>query len=238
MVPRRGLEPPRLAALVPETSASTNSAIWADGRRCLVAVGRGVNEGRKGTFSDRVRRTGRFPYAAPNDIRTSAGRHSVSRRLSRIRPSHRLQQRAHTGRSGQRGYCGCCVRAYPRNYPQLGRNVVRRQEIRRLGPDADRPRQRRQRHAAGDHRTYSRRRDRRRAQLPPAFVFVRRQFRQHGQAADGSGRHAGDSGLDDLLRRARLERIQRLQQGVAASGVRQTQRPFPARRSYTFARRT
>src|SRR5262249_43558286 len=29
LVPRRGLEPPRLAALVPETSASTNSATWA-----------------------------------------------------------------------------------------------------------------------------------------------------------------------------------------------------------------
>src|SRR5262249_43067381 len=29
VVPRRGLEPPRLASLVPETSASTNSATWA-----------------------------------------------------------------------------------------------------------------------------------------------------------------------------------------------------------------
>src|SRR6478609_7059438 len=29
LVPRRGLEPPRLASLVPETSASTNSATWA-----------------------------------------------------------------------------------------------------------------------------------------------------------------------------------------------------------------
>ena len=29
LVPKRGLEPPRLAALVPETSASTNSATWA-----------------------------------------------------------------------------------------------------------------------------------------------------------------------------------------------------------------
>ena len=29
LVPRRGLEPPRLSALVPETSASTNSATWA-----------------------------------------------------------------------------------------------------------------------------------------------------------------------------------------------------------------
>ena len=32
-MPRRGLEPPRIAPLVPETSASTSSATWAGGGR-------------------------------------------------------------------------------------------------------------------------------------------------------------------------------------------------------------
>ena len=37
VVPKRGLEPPRLSALVPETSASTNSATWASQETASIA---------------------------------------------------------------------------------------------------------------------------------------------------------------------------------------------------------
>jgi hypothetical protein len=36
MVPRKGLEPPRCYSLVPETSASTNSATWANFRELRI----------------------------------------------------------------------------------------------------------------------------------------------------------------------------------------------------------
>jgi hypothetical protein len=46
MVPRRGLEPPRLAAPPPEGGASTNSAIWA--HVMLLAVSLAVVNGLMG----------------------------------------------------------------------------------------------------------------------------------------------------------------------------------------------
>jgi hypothetical protein len=45
MVPRKGLEPSRLAALLPESSASTNSATWAGAALLMAASPEDVNGG-------------------------------------------------------------------------------------------------------------------------------------------------------------------------------------------------
>src|SRR3954468_6206826 len=61
LVPRRGLEPPRLSPLVPETSASTNSATWAQ------ASGRDIRSGVSPCQRLRRRPPGR--YTGPSSLR-------------------------------------------------------------------------------------------------------------------------------------------------------------------------
>jgi hypothetical protein len=45
LVPRKGLEPSRLAALLPESSASTNSATWAGAALLMAGSHADVNGG-------------------------------------------------------------------------------------------------------------------------------------------------------------------------------------------------
>ncbi len=82
MVPRRGLEPPRLSPLVPETSASTNSATWAT-RLSYEADAPLVNGARHARVMLRSRSRGAFPFR-PNRARASARNGAIYFRALRL----------------------------------------------------------------------------------------------------------------------------------------------------------
>ncbi len=84
LVPRKGLEPPRLAAPEPKSGASTNSATWAH-----VATGRPCRTARHDAdrefyllspFLSRLRHAGGRPFRGPAQGRWTAGREPATRR--------------------------------------------------------------------------------------------------------------------------------------------------------------
>ena len=107
LVPRKGLEPPRCYSLVPETSASTNSATWAFRKAedhikkntrntaGLLEEFTGVVEGHRDGHGFVIRDDGQSNvYLSPNEMRAVLHRDCVVARVTRIdnkgRPEGRI----------------------------------------------------------------------------------------------------------------------------------------------------